>query len=59
MKKKKIDKNDLKKVHISRGGGGVKANSEKVHNFFFFFDPSLKREKHVDTTDDDITAYKL
>ena len=27
----------LKKVHISRGG--VKANSEKVHNIFFFFAP--------------------
>ena len=26
----------LKKVHISRG---VKANSEKVHIFFFFFAP--------------------
>ena len=34
----------LKKVHISRGG--VKANSEKVHNFFFFFlDPSLTNPK--------------
>ena len=31
-----FDKNHFQKVHISRGGG-VKANSEKVHTFFLLF----------------------